>query len=68
MAAHNSSKQKIPYIGLLAVKTKFITQDELEKGLEKCSGADNPSLALKEYFLSNNLISAKKNEKSFYWL
>ena len=60
MATHNSSKHKIPFIGLLAIKTKFITQDELNKGLEKCSGADNPNLALKEYFLSNNLISAQK--------
>ncbi len=60
MATHNSSKHKIPFIGLLAIKTKFITQDELNKGLEKCSGADNPNRALKEYFLSNNLISAQK--------
>ncbi len=63
MTTHNSSKHKIPFIGLLAIKTKFITQDELEKGLEKCSGADNPSLALKEYFLSSNLISAQKMKK-----
>ncbi|MDM8535217.1 FapA family protein [Desulfobacterales bacterium HSG17] len=63
MAAHNSSKHKIPFIGLLAVKTKFITKDQLAKGLEQCSGADNPTLALKEYFLSTDLISAQKMKK-----
>lgn len=63
MATHSSSKHKIPFIGLIAVKTKFITQNELNKGLEKCSGADNPNLALQEYFLSNNLISTEKMQK-----
>jgi uncharacterized protein (DUF342 family) len=63
MTTHNSSKHKIPFIGLMAVKTKFITQNELNKGLEECSGADNPNLALQEYFLSNNLISTEKMKK-----
>ena len=63
MTTNSCSKHKIPFIGLLAVRTKFITQNELNKGLEKCSGADNQNIALKDYFLSNNLISAQKMKK-----
>lgn len=63
MATENNSKPKIPFIGILAVKNLFITREELQKGLSQCSGSDNLDLALKEYFLSNELISSQNMER-----
>ena len=57
------AKIKIPIIGLLAVKNLFITKEELQKALSHCSGAANPDLALKEYFLSKEMISAQNMER-----
>ncbi|MFH2058234.1 MAG: FapA family protein [Pseudomonadota bacterium] len=59
MAKENDGKAKIPLIGLLAVKNLLITKEELEKGMAQCVGSDDPVLALKEYLLSNELISSK---------
>ncbi len=56
-------KIKIPIIGLLAVKNLFITKEELQKALSHCSGTANPDLALKEYFLSKEMISAQNMER-----
>ncbi len=58
MALNNSSKPKIPFIGLLAVRNLLVTKEDLQKGMSQCSGADNIDLALKEYFLSNELVSS----------
>jgi len=63
MTNDNTVKEKIPFIGLLAIKTQFITKNELKKALSKCCGADNQNIALKEYFLSNGLISSRKMKK-----
>lgn len=50
-------------IGLLAVKNLLITKEELQKALSHCSGEDNLDLALKEYFLSKEIISAQNMER-----
>ncbi len=63
MTNDNTVKEKIPFIGLLAIKTQFITKNELKKALSKCCGADNQKIALKEYFLPNGLISSRKMKK-----
>jgi len=63
MVTDNSGKPKIPLIGLLAVKNLIITKEELQKGLSQCVGADNTDLALKEYFLSNELVSSLNMER-----
>ena len=57
------AKIKIPIIGLLAVKNLFITKEDLQKALSQCSEAANPDLALKEYFLSKEMISAQNMER-----
>lgn len=59
MAKQSDGKQKIPLIGLLAVKNLLITKEDLQKGLKQCSNSDNLNVALKEYFLSRELISSK---------
>jgi len=63
MATNNSSKPKIPFIGLLAVKNLLVTKEDLQKGMSQCAGAENIDLALKEYFLSNELVSSRNMER-----
>jgi len=63
MALNNSSKPKIPFIGLLAVKNLLVTKEDLQKGMSQCAGAENIDLALKEYFLSNELVSSRNMER-----
>ena len=50
-------------IGLLAVKNLLITKEDLQRALSHCSGAENPDFALKEYFLSKEIISAQNMER-----
>ncbi|MCP3874293.1 MAG: DUF342 domain-containing protein [Desulfobacteraceae bacterium] len=63
MATQNDGKPKIPLIGALAVKNLLITKEELQKGLLQCSDSKNLNVALKEYFLANELISSKNMER-----
>ncbi|OGQ92778.1 MAG: hypothetical protein A3J85_04175 [Desulfobacula sp. RIFOXYA12_FULL_46_16] len=63
MAEPAENKIKIPMIGLLAVKNLLITKEDLQKALSYCSGAENLALALKEYFLSKEIISAQNMER-----
>ncbi len=63
MVMGKKGKIKIPLIGLLAVKNLLITKEELQQGVKHCSAAENNSSALKEYFLSNELISLKNIER-----
>jgi uncharacterized protein (DUF342 family) len=63
MVTDNSSKPKIPFIGLLAVKNFLVTKEDLKKGMSRCSGEENMDLALKEYFLSNKLVSSHNMER-----
>ena len=57
----NGSKQDkiIPLIGILAVKNKFISEEQLQKALAQCSDGNNIEEKLKAYFLAENLISSK---------
>ncbi|RLC20706.1 MAG: DUF342 domain-containing protein [Deltaproteobacteria bacterium] len=63
MTIDSKSKSKIPLIGLLAVKNHLVTKEELQKGVSQCSGADDTGLALKEYFLSNEMISSHNMQR-----
>ncbi|MBU2430483.1 MAG: DUF342 domain-containing protein, partial [Proteobacteria bacterium] len=45
------------------VKNLLITKEDLQKALVKCLNAPNPDAALKEYFLSNELISPQNVER-----
>lgn len=63
MAIKDNSKLNIPLVGLLAVKNLLVTKEDLQKGLSSCAGADDPGLALKEYFLSNELVSSQNMER-----
>ena len=59
MAEKNSGKQKIPLIGLLAVKNHLISKADLQAGLTTCSGSPDLPKALKEYFIANEMVSEK---------
>jgi len=63
MALDKQGEIKIPLIGQLAVKNLLITKEELQKGLLHCSESKNKIRALKEYFLSNELISSENIER-----
>jgi len=63
MASESKHKVKIPLIGLLAVKNHLITREELQKGLSQCSDAKTLDAALKEYLLSNELVSSQNMER-----
>ncbi len=63
MAEAAENKIKIPAIGILAVKNHLITKEELQDALSHCSGAGNLGLALKDYFLSEEKISAQNMER-----
>ncbi len=63
MAKQDNGKTKVPLIGLLAVKNLLITKEELQTGMTRCEGADNPDFALKEYLLSNEMISEQNMQR-----
>ncbi len=63
MAVAKKSNKKIPLIGQLAVKNLLITKEELQQALLHGSSAKNKTTALKEYFLSNELISSKNIDR-----
>ncbi len=63
MATENNGKPKLPIIGALAVKNLLITKEELQKAISQCADAQNLNVALKEYFLSNELISSQNMER-----
>ncbi|NOX32432.1 MAG: DUF342 domain-containing protein [Deltaproteobacteria bacterium] len=63
MAVNDNSKPKIPLIGLLAVKNLLITKEELQKGLATCPGGKDQDSSLKEYLLSNELISSQNMDR-----
>ncbi|MDD9301359.1 MAG: DUF342 domain-containing protein [Desulfobacter sp.] len=52
-------KKKVPLIGMLALKNQLVTKAELEVALTQCQGSKNIEAALKNYFLSKELISEK---------
>ncbi len=63
MASDTDPKSRIPLIGLLAVKNHLITREDLQKALSAGLGAEQPELAVKEYLLSNNLVSDHNMER-----
>ncbi len=54
---------KTPVIGLLAVKNFLITKEDLQKGLSQGSSAQDPTLALQEYLLSEELVSPENMQR-----
>lgn len=63
MATNNTDKIKIPLIGLLAVKNLLITKEELQKGLSNCPDSKTLDAFLKEYLISNELVSSRNMER-----
>lgn len=63
MADTNNGKQKVPFIGLLAVKNHLITKEELKMALRHCVGAPDLSGALKKYFIENQMVSPQNVER-----
>ena len=63
MANGPTKKSSVPLIGGLAVKNQLITKAELEAGLAQCRNAKNIDDALKNYFLSQELISNKNIQR-----
>ncbi|WP_300455729.1 FapA family protein [Desulfobacula sp.] len=61
----NDGKLHIPLIGILAVKHGLITEENLQTGVSRCSGAKDLTGDLKTYFLSNELISVQNMERLF---
>ncbi len=49
----------------IALQKKMITRDDYIKAVALCKSAENYEEALKDYFISNNLITAKKVEQLF---
>jgi len=47
----------------IALQKKLITRDDYIKAVALCKSAENYEEALKDYFISNNLINAKKVEQ-----
>ncbi len=52
-------KSDIPLIGMLALKNRLITQEELLTGMAHCRGVKDIDNALEAYFLAEALISEK---------
>ena len=52
-----SSKPKIPRIGVLAVKNNLLSREDLQAALNDCQGAKDQPLAMQQYFESSKLIS-----------
>ncbi len=63
MTDEKHSKPKIPLIGLLAVKNLLVTKEELQKALRQCAGESKLNTALRDYFLSHELISSQNIDR-----
>jgi len=63
MTNGRQKKMKFPLIGLLAVKNQLITKDELETCLAKYSDSTDIEKDLKDYLLSNELVSGRNIER-----
>ena len=63
MAIDKNEKVKIPLIGQLALNNNLITGEALQKALAYCSDSSNMESALKNYFLSKELISSINVER-----
>ena len=63
MAGGSKKKTKIPLIGLLALKNQLVTKSELEVGLTQVRDAKDQAGALKDYFISQELISNKNVQR-----
>lgn len=59
----NGRVNKIPLIGVLAVKNQLITKEELETALADCAGSTLLEQDLKAYLLSKELVSAINMER-----
>ncbi|MCK5101050.1 MAG: DUF342 domain-containing protein, partial [Desulfobacteraceae bacterium] len=57
MGKNNNGLAKIPLLGKLAIKNSLVTEQEFDEAMIACSKADDPEEGLKEYFLSNDLIT-----------
>ncbi len=63
MKKQDDGTVKIPLIGLLAVKNLLITKEELQAAMVQCKDADNLEFSLKEYLLSNEMISEQNIQR-----
>ncbi len=63
MDIDKNKKTRTPLIGQLALKNHLITREELQKALAYCSDFNNKNAALKDYFLSKELISSRNVER-----
>ena len=63
MEIDKNEKIKIPLIGQLALNNNLITSEALQKALAYCSDFSNKESALKDYFLSKELISSRNVER-----
>lgn len=63
MAKEGNGKPQIPLIGLLAVKNHLITKEDLQKAYTACKNQKDPSAAIKDYFISNKLVSQLNVER-----
>ena len=57
MAKQNNAFIKAPLLGKLAIKNFLITEQEFDEAMAACSDSPDPEEALKDYFLSNDLIT-----------
>ena len=57
MAKQNNAFIKAPLLGKLAIKNFLITEQEFDEAMAACSDSPDPEDALKNYFLSNELIT-----------
>ncbi len=57
MGKNNNSFVKAPLLGKLAIKNSLITEQEFDEAMDACSNTTDPEETLKDYFLSNDLIT-----------
>ena len=57
MGKDSNGFTKAPLLGRLAIKNSLVTEQEFDEAMNACSGASDPEEALKDYFLSNDLIT-----------
>ncbi|MCK5541943.1 MAG: DUF342 domain-containing protein [Desulfobacterales bacterium] len=57
MGKYSNGFVKAPLLGRLAIKNSLITEQEFDEAMNACSDASDPEETLKDYFLSNNLIT-----------
>ena len=65
MSDEKPTSPNIPFLGKMALKKGLVTQKELDESVEACKDAEDPEIALQDYFVSEKIVSSENVKRLF---